>query len=446
MPVARWKLAALPLATLGLASPLLSSCHGSEASGPTSPIAVLGAGAASACEEMKTGDFTSLQFMLTGDAGQPLPTAGENVKRLLTQAQRLSRTAPGLEKEIIEACAELGRAAGVFEGDLQAEPDSGHGAEKVCNAAAAKVGLAFRLAKEAKVFLDLSVEPMRCFVDVDAARKCLADCGAPPLKGDMRAHCIGGEIDGACQGRCSGSCFVPAGSGSGTCHAACSGKCDHDFRGACGGKCSGTCDGAPTRGPKACGGVCDGSCSDKGEGACAGRCDGACSGGWEPRDVGGKCPGLCVGVCSGEVREPVCSGEYTPPGVDTVCQAGCAAASAMSTRCEPPLVRVAVRGGKPTPALEKLLAGVQSAVPKIVRLQQGAGKRLPRAMEGAITAAVDWSNAYATAGVKPLGCVRAGIDAMRESAKWTDLTVRGIEAIAPAIKTDPPPPPKADDE
>jgi len=132
--------------------------------------------------------------------------------------------------------------------------------------------------------------------------------------------------------------------------------------------------------------------------------------------------------------------------VDPVCQASCTAAAASTMRCEPPLVRVAVRSGKPTPELERLLAGIQSAIPKIVLLQQAAAKTLPHALEGAVTAAIDWSNAYATASPKPLACVRSGIDRMKETAKWIEVTAQGTESIAPAIKTEPPPPPKSDDE
>ncbi len=440
----RWKLVALPLAVAGLASPLLASCEHTSTVDPASP-ATVGSAVVPACQEMKTGNFATLVFTSPNDAGPPLPTAGENVRHLLAQAYRLTKTMPALEKDLIDACAELGRAASVFEGDLKADPDEGHGAEKVCNAAAGKVGLMFRAAKEAKIILDLSVEPTRCFVDVAQARNCLTDCGVAALRGDIRAHCVGGEIDGTCEGRCSGACLMPAGAGSGTCHAVCSGRCDHDFRGHCGGRCSGTCDGAPTRGPRSCAGVCDGACSDKAEGVCAGRCDGACSGTWEPRDPS-KCAGVCVGVCSGEVQGPLCSGEYAPQGVDPVCQASCTAASALAARCDPPLVCVAVRGGKPTPELERLLAGIQSVIPRIVLLQQAAAKTLPHAIDGEVTAAVDWSNAYATSAPKPLACVRAGIDGMKETAKWIEVTARGTEAIAPAIKTEPPPPPRGDDE
>jgi len=456
MPAPGWKLVTVSLAVTGLALPVASCRRADDSAGAAAPGSTVGPGGVPlVCEEMKSGDFTGLVFGGPPKARGPFdpppppplpPGTGDNVKFLLGQTYRLSRTAPGLEKDLIDACTELGLAAGLSESELKATPDSGHGAERACNAASTRVSALFRKARESKIILDLGVEPTHCFVDVEAAKKCLGDCGAPVRGGDIRAQCVGGEIAGLCQAYCSGICSAPAGAGSGTCHAACSGKCDRDFRGTCGGKCIGTCDGAPTHGPRRCAGVCDGSCSEKGEGVCIGRCDGQCSSGWEPPPGTGKCGGTCVGMCNGEVRDPMCTGDYAPPGIDPVCQAACGAAAAMTARCETPLVRISVRGGKPTPELEKLLAGIQSAVPKIVRIQRGAAKKLPRAIEVASTAAVDWSNAFATAGKHPLLCLRANIDAMKEAGGWIDLAVRGAEAIGPAIKTEPPPRPRGEDE
>jgi hypothetical protein len=441
-----WKLVAAPLVVAMSASPL--SCRhtdaGAAAAGTVGP-----GGPAPVCEELQTGDFSTLVFggpppatgpfaVLGAPPPPPLPPGtGDNVKFLLGRSHPLATTAAGLEKELIDACTELGLAAGLAKSELEATPDAGHGAERACNAAATRVSTLFRKAKESRVLLDLQIEPMRCFVDADAARKCLADCGAPP-KGDLRAHCVGGEITGLCAGRCSGTCALPPGAGNGTCHGACSGRCDREFRGTCGGKCTGTCDGAPTRGPKRCAGICDGTCNDKAEGVCIGRCDGQCSGAWEPPFQSSKCSGVCVGGCSGgEIQAPLCTGEYAPAGTDPVCQAACGAAAALTVQCEAPLVRVAVRGGKPTPEIQKLLAGVQSAIPKIVRVQQGAAKRLPRAIENVVAASVDWSNTFATAGKKPLFCLQSNNAALKEAATWIENARRATEAIAPAIKTDP---------
>jgi hypothetical protein len=170
---------------------------------------------------------------------------------------------------------------------------------------------------------------------------------------------------------------------------------------------------------------------------CLGRCDGQCNGGWEPQGGSGQCSGVCTGGCQGEVSNPFCTGEYAPHGTDPVCLAACGAQAAMAARCDAPLVRAAIRGGKPTPELERLLAGVQVAVPKILRIQQGMAKRLTRAIDTAATASVDWTNAFTTAGARPLFCIRKNIDAMKEAEKWIELDVRATEAILPAIHTDP---------
>jgi hypothetical protein len=129
-----------------------------------------------------------------------------------------------------------------------------------------------------------------------------------------------------------------------------------------------------------------------------------------------------------------------------VCLAACNAAAALSARCSVPLVKVTARGPKITADLEKALAGVQAAVPKIVRIQQGVGRKLPRALEAAVTASIDWSNTFATAGARPLFCIRKNSDVLKEAATWIDLGLRGTETIAPAIKTDPVPLGKPEDE
>jgi len=396
--------------------------------------------AAGACEELTAGDFSALVFS-TPTALLP-PGTGENVRMLLGRAFRLAQAGGAFEKEVIQACAELGTAAGLQGQDVHADPDAGHGAERVCSAAAARVADVFRRAKEARVVLDVAVDTPRCFVEPDAARSCLAKCGAH-LNGDPRAHCTGGELVGVCNGRCSGACVLPPGAGVGVCHGACAGKCERDFRGACSGSCTGGCNGVAVRG-KPCPGVCTGSCSD-GAGACAGKCDGSCTGWWDPPVSPGRCPGVCVGVCAGDLHDTLCSGEYAPQGLDPVCQAACGAEAALALRCDLPFVHAAVRSGKTTPEIERTLAGVQAAVPKIVRLQQGLAKRLPHAIEGATTASVEWSNAFPTAAPHALLCVRAARDAMRETLKWLELTARSTDVILPAIRTDPPPSARTDD-
>ncbi len=429
MPVSRWKLAAVPFVVAALASPL--SC-----SGGAPPDAVSATVSAGACEEMRTGDFSALPL---GGPG----TTSNSMRFLLTRSSLVPRSAPLYEKEVIDACAELGLAAGIGEVDLRATPESGRGAEKVCGVVANKVATMFRQAKDLKIVLDVRVNQTPCFVDATAARKCLADCGAT-ARGDMRAECIGGELVGACQGRCAGKCTFGAGPGVGACNALCTGRCDHDFRGICRGTCAGTCDGTPLKSPASCGGICDGSCNDRAEGFCGGRCDGQCAGPWERATPTGTCGGICMGGCAGEVKDPLCSGEYVPRGTEPTCLAACGAAAALTARCDLPVIDVVVRGGRPGPELAKLLYGVQSAVPKILR-QRAAAKRLARALQTAEAASVEWSNTYAKVGHRPYRCIRASVAMMKEAGNSLDLVLQSTEAVANAIKTDPVPMSKVDE-
>jgi hypothetical protein len=293
----------------------------------------------------------------------------------------------------------------------------------------------FRRAKELKVVLDVRIDANPCLVDATAARKCLAECGAT-ARGDMRAECIGGELVGTCQGRCASKCTFPAGPGGGECHAVCSGRCDSDFRGVCGGNCVGTCDGAPLKGSARCSGICDGSCNDHAEGFCGGRCDGQCSDTWVRAVPTGNCRAVCMGGCAGEVADPLCTGEYAPTGMDSACQAACNGTTALAARCDLPVVHVVVRGGTPDFPLVKLLFGVQSAVPKILR-QQAAAKRLTRALQTTMSASAEWSDTFAIVGPKPLSCIRAFSDTMKSALAAVELCSVGSDAVAGAIKTDP---------
>jgi hypothetical protein len=373
------------------------------------------------------------------------PDAQAALKSLLTRARSLIVARLELEKELIDACSVLAKGAGAFDEELKVVPDNGHGAEKACAIAAAKANKILKDAKDAKVSIVLDLDPPRCFTAIDDMKKCLADCGSPVTKGDDRALCTGGEVYGTCKGRCSGACANDPGPVSGVCWGVCTGKCDKEFRGFCGGKCNGTCNGNATHGPHRCIGICDGACADKADGICSGRCDGACSSLSEPRDLA-KCNGICTGQCAGEAGPAVCSGDVNPPGKEGICMATCTAGAAVTVRCNAPLVRATVKGGKQSVELQKLLTGLQAALPRILRVQDGTSKKLPRAMDLVSAAAIDWSNAYATAGPKPLSCVRAAIDGMKDGAAAIDTSVSGSQALKPLIQpllkpTEPPPGP-----
>jgi hypothetical protein len=418
------------LSLIALSAPLLASCGG-DVKALVRPAATQEP-AAPTCDELKTGDVSHLEVTGGGELQQKFRTQ-------LAAAHAVAKTATQFERDLIAACAELGTAAGLGEKDLKADPDQGHGAERVCIAASTKVGQLVKRARDAKIDLTIEVENTKCYNDIDAIMKCLDGCGVTPARVDLRAACTGGDVSGTCTGRCPGPCQLDPGECSGACRAVCTGKCDRDFRGVCGGKCDGTCDGVRIA-RKVCAGTCDGRCDAQAEGHCGGRCDGRCSGTWEPRDPS-RCGGNCGGICAGgELKAPQCTGEFAPPGIETTCQSACSARAALAARCEQPVVKVVAKGGKQNADLQRLFWGLQIALPKILRLAQGPGKRLPRAMEGVISAGVDLSNAAATAGPKPLFCLRASREALREAQGVITVSAKATEGFAGALKEGAPPP------
>lgn len=434
MAAPRWKLALAPLAPLVVATPLLVNCGKPPPTVSVPPTAA--PHVIETCDELVNDKFGEVPMSAP-------PEAQARIRTLFTEARRLIGNSVAVETELMEACRALGKGAGAFDEELKGKPDRGKGAEKVCAIAVAKAQKILDDAKSAKIKIQIEFDKPLCFVDVGTIKQCIIDCGSKVL-GDDKALC-NGELYGTCKGRCGGACANDPGVGSGSCWGLCNGKCDKEFRGTCGGKCNGTCNGNPTRGPHRCVGICDGSCSDKSDGMCGGRCDGDCKGPWQPRDLG-KCDGICTGQCMGQAGQPVCSGEYTPQGVDTTCLSTCTATAAVGVRCDAPMVHVTVKGGKHLVELQKLLAGMQSALPRILRITEGTTRRLPKATENISAGMIEWSNAFATAGAKPLACVRAGLDGMKAGSDAVEVAVKGAEAykplIAPFLKpADPPPGP-----
>jgi hypothetical protein len=429
------KFLAMPLSFLGAAL-LVASCGDKTPpprSGPLVPSAL--PRMIESCDELKVNKWTEIPILAPAEAQA-------RIRSLLSESYRLIQASVALEAEMMEACRVIGRGAGAFDEELKGVPSAGKGAEKVCSIAFAKAEKILEEAKASKTPVLVEFDKPLCFTDVGTIKQCLVDCGQQ-VTGDDKASCTGGELYGTCKGRCSAACANDPGTGVGACWGVCSGKCDKDFRGTCGGKCTGTCNGRKVPGAHRCIGICDGACNDKSEGICGGKCDGACNGPWEPRDPA-KCNGICTGQCSGQAGQPVCSGDYVPPGVEATCLATCTSIAAVGVRCDTPLVRIEVKGGKQNAELQKLLAGLQAGLPRLMRISDGVSKKMPRAMEGISAAAIEWSNAYATSGPKPLSCVRASLDGMKAAADATEIAVRGSEGwkplILPLIKPAAPPP------
>lgn len=426
MSVNRWKLISMPVVMLGLASPLLTNCSGGLPGG--GGLGAVGdlANAASGCPELESGDFAKLE--IKGDAA-----VQGKVKGFLKSVNKLSNVAKTLEKDLIASCGELGKALGMAEGDLKAEPDNGKGAEKVCTAVGEKVKAMVADAKKASITLTIEFEPPKCHADVEGMMECFKECGSPIQPGEIKASCEGGEISGKCEGSCKGSCAVEAGADcAGKCTASCSGKCDANFAGTCGGKCDGTCDGAPSKG-KACAGHCEGKCDAKAEGTCGGQCEGKCSGSCELK-AAAKCSGSCSGGCSVEIKAPKCSGEFKPPKVDANCQASCAAEGAASASCDPPSLKIKATGKIGGTDAQKLVNGLQVALPKIVKIQLGTGKKLVNTVEGLVKSGAALKDVAANAGAKALVCIGMAGKAAADASVSIGLDVKVSASVSASAK------------
>jgi len=424
MSVNRWKLFSMPVVVLGLASPLLVNCSGGLPGG-LKPPGALGdlADAAGGCDEFKGGDFASLE--IKGGA-----QVEGKIKGFLNAAYSLDKATLEMETGLIASCAELGKALGVAEGELTAEPDSGKGAEKVCNAVAAKVqGM---IKANGGIKLAITVDPPKCYVPIEAMTECLGACGSPIKGGKLEASCKGGEIAGKCDAECKGTCSVDAGAQcTGTCKASCEGKCDANFSGTCGGKCDGTCDGKNVKGK--CEGKCEGKCDASASGTCGGTCDGKCSGSCELK-AKAKCEGTCSGGCSVEVKAPKCTGEFEPPEVDPSCQLQCTAKTAADVTCDAPNVRITA-AGKATAEMQKLVSALQITLPKIAKIQLGSGKRIAAMATGVVKAGADVKDVATSAGGKAIACIATGVSAAASASASIDVNVKASASVSGSVGT-----------
>ncbi|WP_437683860.1 hypothetical protein [Sorangium sp. So ce131] len=421
MSVNRWKLVAMPVALLGLASPLLVNCGGKGIPGADNLPGPAGdlASAAGGCEELKNGGIANLKFEGGADVDA-------KIKGFLEAAASLDKLTADMEASLIASCGKLGKDLGMSEADLKAEPSGGKGAEKVCNAVSAKVNAAVKANAEAK--LAVAIDPPKCYADINAMSECLGSCGPAFEPGKLQASCTGGEISGKCDAECKGKCTVDAGAAcSGACKATCEGKCDANFKGTCGGKCDGKCDGKASTGG-ACAGTCEGKCDAKAEGTCGGTCDGSCTGTCELK-AAAKCSGSCSGGCSAEIKEPKCSGEIQPPQVDLTCRTQCAVKTASSATCDPPNVRI-VANGKVNADAQKLVDALQTSLPAIAKVQLGTGKKLAAAVSGVGKAGAEVKDAALKAGGKAVACVAAAVDASASATASIDVNIKASASVS----------------
>lgn len=423
MSVNRWKLVAMPVVVMGLASPLLANCGGGIPGAGNLPGGVGDlADAAGGCDEMKSGDFASIQ--MKGDA-----KANAKVKGFLEAAFALDKVSAEMEAELIAACREIAKPLGASDDELKGEAGGGEGAQKVCGVAKAKLDVAIKASAEAKLAIEFQ-EP-KCYVDVEAMQKCFAECDVAVQPGELKASCQGGEIAGKCDAECKGSCTVDASAQcTGSCNATCSGACEANFSGKCGGNCDGRCDGKNAKGK--CAGTCEGKCDAQAEGSCGGSCNGKCSGSCEIKG-GAKCEGTCSGGCSVEMKAPKCSGEFRPPKVDATCQTNCGAKGAASAKCDPPGLKIVAKG-KANAETPKLIAALQAGLPGVLKVQLGLSKKVIDAANNVKGAGAAMGDAALSAGGKAAACVKAAVDATVSATASVNVSVKASASVSGSAK------------
>lgn len=419
MSVNRWKMVAMPVVVLGLASPMLANCSalGGGKLGGGLGGGVVGdlADAAQGCDEFDAGDIAKLDFSAKGGAA-----LNGQIKAFLDASAKLKDATAKMEIGLVESCAQLGKDLGMKEEETKAEPKGdGKAAEKVCTAVAAKVKAT--IDATAKGQLTLTITEPKCYADIDTMMKCFDECGSPIKGGKLEASCKGGEIAGKCEAECKGSCTLDAGAQcTGTCKGSCSGKCEANFQGTCGGKCDGKCDGKASKNAE-CKGVCEGKCDAKAEGQCGGTCEGSCSASCEVK-AAAKCEGSCKGGCSVDIKAPSCSGKFEPPEVSVDCQVSCGAKAAASIKCDPPELKVAFKGAASVDGV-KLVGALQKTMPKIVKIQLASGKRILEAVKAVGEAGVKLKDGAVKAGGKAVVCIAKAIEATVSATASIEVNV-----------------------
>ena len=267
------------------------------------------------------------------------------LKGFLEGVYKFDQLALNMETDLIAVCSELGTAAGMDEAALAAKPNGGEGAKKVCADVAAKIDATLKAAADTKITVEIG-EPT-CYADVNVALDCLKGCSASIDPGKLSATCSG-EM----------SCSVDAGA---------------DCNGSCAGSCEGKCDGKDA------------------SGSCAGTCEGKCD---------TSCRMKAEGDCSGKAQ---CQGSFTPPTADIGCFAQCGGTIAGSVSCDPPTVDVKIDGSAED--LKDLVAGIKSAIPKIIAIGKGTAKAAISAGESLATQATALGSVATKGGLQAVGCI-----------------------------------------
>jgi len=390
----------------GAASPMLLNCNAlNEIAKDPSKLK----DAAEGCPEFDKGDFSGLQL----DA---------KLKGLLDASSKFDKVAVDMEKGVIEACGEIGKALKMKDEELKAEAKDGEGAKKVCEAVAAKLEAFMKANAAAKI--TVTVNGPKCHADLDGLMNCYKECGSPIDAGEVKASCEPGHLSGECSGKCEGSCEIEPGSAEckGSCKGSCSGKCEASFNGKCGGNCKGKCDGKNASGK--CAGTCEGSCDAQAEGSCGGTCDGKCDATCEVKAPKASCKGRCSGSCDVDMKAPSCDVEIKPPKVSIECQASCTAKAQSSLKCDPPGVVITVNDSAKAGAdVMAVIAGLKKALPKIVEIGYSKGKAAAKAGATLVTQVSGSVDAIGKAGVKGATCATVALGSIKSAVGGVSASV-----------------------
>ncbi len=345
-----WKKASAPVLLLGLATPLLADCD-LMSKVPGLPD----------CSALKDGNLEALK--LEGDAN-----VQAQLKSFLGSVYQLHVLTVDIEKDLIGACGELGKAIQMDEASLKADAGSGDGAKKVCGEVSEKVKAL--LASAGGATLTLSIGEPRCEIDIDAMGKCLEGCSSVKVA-DLVASCEPAKLSGKCEGECKGSCLVEM----------------PQCAGACMGVCDGTCDGKKF----------SGSCAGK----CAGKCSGSCG------IVKPKCDGICAGTCGGKLELPKCAGELKPPTADPNCLMTCGAKMSSQIVCSAPAVKVTIVG-KSKVDLSGLQKGIEAALPRIINIGVGRVGAIKGTVMGLVESGQKLPSIATSVGLQGAACITQG--------------------------------------
>ncbi len=129
------------------------------------------------CDQLKSGDFSSLEV-----------SGGADVKgkvvAFLEGTFELDKLVVDMETNLIASCAKLGAGLDVPAAELEGKPDGGEGAKAVCGKVQARIDELIKANASAK--LSISVGPPRCYADIDTMTKCFGECGAVIDNDDRR--------------------------------------------------------------------------------------------------------------------------------------------------------------------------------------------------------------------------------------------------------------------